>query len=186
MGTRLSRTGWPRRAAIPTGSPALLHRLALVASAAIVTAAIPASGALAAMPISMPSAPSAQPAAGGATAPAPTAYRGGGARVLASAYDAASQGNACPGFRRTRRTTLSVATNLVPCGSRVRICVGGKCVVAHKRDTGPFVKGRKFDLNVGVVRALGYRSVYAWGVRHVKWERMPGKVRTIATKRGRR
>ncbi|MGB1526839.1 MAG: hypothetical protein ACPG9N_04630, partial [Miltoncostaeaceae bacterium] len=80
MGTRLSRTGWPRRAAIPTGSPALLHRLALVASAAIVTAAIPASGALAAMPISMPSAPSAQPAAGGATAPAPTAYRGGGAR----------------------------------------------------------------------------------------------------------
>jgi len=138
------------------------------------------------MPVSMPSAPSAQPASGGAAAPAAAPYRGRGARVLASAYDASSQGNACPGFPRTQRTTLSVATNLVPCGSRVRICVGRKCVVAHKRDTGPFVKERKFDLNIGVVRALGYRSVYAWGVRHVKWERMPGKVRTVATTRSRR
>ncbi len=36
-------------------------------------------------------------------------------------------------------------------------------------DRGPFVGGRSFDLTNGLVRKLGYRDCYAFGVRTVTW-----------------
>jgi hypothetical protein len=65
-----------------------------------------------------------------------------------------------------------VATFLVACGQRVQICYRARCVVATRRDSGPYVAGRGFDLNVGVVRALGFSDAYAWGVRTIRWRRV--------------
>ena len=123
------------------------------------------------MPTALPGASRAQvPRVAAVPPPAPT----GGSRVLASAYDGAGEGNACPGFPRTRRGTLSVRTNLVPCGARLRICLDERCVVAQRRDTGALTGGSRIVLNTGVVLALGVRSVQDWDVRTVQWEPVRG------------
>ena len=36
---------------------------------------------------------------------------------------------------------------IAPCGTRVRLCNGGTCVVATRDDSGPYVGGRTFDLD---------------------------------------
>lgn len=109
--------------------------------------------------------------------------RAGGWHVSrASSYSSRSTGSdvqGCAGAPRLRDWQLSVATFLVPCGARVRICVGRRCVTARRWDSGPFLRGRfvpswrGFDLNVGVVRALGFPSSRAWGVRTIRWRRLP-------------
>jgi hypothetical protein len=95
------------------------------------------------------------------------------ARAVASAYSAASSSSrqGCPGAPALRDSALSVATFLVPCGARVRVCYRARCVVATRWDSGPYVRGRTLDLNVGVVRALGFGSERVWGVRSVTWGR---------------
>lgn len=98
----------------------------------------------------------------------------------ASAYDGSDEGNACTGFPQTQVTTLSIGTNLIPCGARMRICVKNRCVVAQRRDTGPFISGRTIDVNIGVAHALGFGGVYEWGVRNVRWERVKTPTRTVA------
>ncbi|HVS86416.1 MAG TPA: hypothetical protein VHD91_12380 [Gaiellaceae bacterium] len=94
------------------------------------------------------------------------------ARAVASAYSAESSGpyNGCDHSRLHDRD-LSVATFLVPCGTRIRICIGRRCVIAVRKDSGPYAAGRQLDLNLGVVRALGFSSCAAWGVRTVTWSR---------------
>lgn len=168
------------------------HRIA-IAAAALAGASVAVAGAgtasaavEAAMPTELPSAGAGPTGAGSAPAP-----RAGSGWVLASAYsaaDGAAQG--CPRSPSLRDSHLSVATPLVPCGHRMRVCTGdGRCIVVVRRDSGPYAGGRMIDLNVGVVRALGVGSVFAWGVRRVWWEplglgagRRPG--REAAARRG--
>ncbi len=91
------------------------------------------------------------------------------APTIATAYDAWAQGNACPGFPQTQKTDLTMASDLVACRVRIKVCINGRCVVVQKRDTGPFRDGRHIDLNLGAVWALGFRSLYHFGVRDVTW-----------------
>lgn len=60
---------------------------------------------------------------------------------------------------------ISVANKSLPCGTLVRFCANGKCVVAKVTDRGPFVKGRYFDLSLGTARYLG---IIKQGVAKVK------------------
>jgi len=152
----------------------------LVAATATVAALAPiASGA---MPSTLPGQPVAAAPAGGS---AKKARPGTLPRrtTQASAYSAWDEGNFCPGHPQTRRMDLTVGSDLVPCGAHIRICLpsGARCVVAQRRDWGPGLTARRrLDLNLGVVRALGYRSLYHWGVRTVRWERARGPVRRAA------
>ena len=91
--------------------------------------------------------------------------------AVASAYSAASSSDrqGCAHAPPLRDSALSVATFLVGCGQRLRICYGSRCVIATRWDSGPFVAGRQIDVNVGVARALGFSSTASWGVRAVRW-----------------
>ena len=155
-----------------------------------------ASGAMAAMPVDMPTAPvSAPPSGAPQAAPttpvsAPTAAALAIPAVLptrtteASAYSAWDEGNFCPGLPQTRMMDLTVGSDLVPCGAYLRICLvnGKRCVVAQRRDWGPGLSAkRRIDMNLGVVRALGYRSLYHWGARQVRWEPVGNPARTVAS-----
>jgi rare lipoprotein A (peptidoglycan hydrolase) len=93
--------------------------------------------------------------------------------AVASAYSRHSSGthNGCDGSTLHDRD-LTVATFLVPCGARLRVCYRRRCVVVTRKDSGPFVRGRSLDLNLGVVRALGFPTERAWGVRRVSWSRV--------------
>jgi rare lipoprotein A len=101
-----------------------------------------------------------------------TAARGSAWRSgLASAYsNIDSPGRmACTG-RRVPDDELLVAHKTLRCGSRVRVCVRrGRCVTVRVADRGPYIHGRVLDLTPGAVKALGYRSIYVWGVRRVSW-----------------
>jgi hypothetical protein len=93
--------------------------------------------------------------------------------AVASAYSAESSGstNGCDGSR-LHDADLSFASLIVPCGARVRFCIRRRCVVGVRRDSGPYVPGRSFDLNLGIVRALGFSSCLSFGVRTVSWSRV--------------
>ena len=95
--------------------------------------------------------------------------------ATASAYSAAATGSTvqgCPHAPPLRDSARSAATFLVPCGARMQVCITRRCVTVRRTDSGPFVAGRQLDLNVGAVRALGYGSAWAWGVRRVRWRRL--------------
>jgi hypothetical protein len=96
--------------------------------------------------------------------------------ALASAYSSASTRSTtqgCPGAPPLRDEARSVATFLVDCGRRMRVCHRRRCVTVTRWDSGPFTPGRAIDLNVGVVRELGFASARAWGVRSVRWRVVP-------------
>jgi hypothetical protein len=104
------------------------------------------------------------------------------APTIATCYDAWAEGNACPGFPQTKKTDLTVGSDLVGCGKYLKICISGRCVVAQKRDTGPFRDGRHIDMNVGTIWALGFKSLYHFGVRKVTWAPVVGNPRrTVAS-----
>jgi rare lipoprotein A len=96
-----------------------------------------------------------------------------GAVASASAYSTADSPGVegCTGRHLSDRT-LTFASLIVPCGARVRICVGRRCVVATRTDSGPYVAGRSFDLAFGTIRALGFSSPRAFGVRTITWTRL--------------
>ncbi len=188
--------GPPLRTTTPTGRSVLLHRLAIAFAAPALIAGGLASGASAAMPTRMPviSVAAAPAAAPGSPAPAPRRVRPAAVATghfaipavlptrttLATTYSAWDEGNACPGLPQTRMYDLTMGSDLVPCGTYIRICLmsGTKCVVVQRRDWGPFTGGRHIDMNLGAVLALGYPSMYEWGVRKVRWERVPAPART--------
>lgn len=91
----------------------------------------------------------------------------------ASAYSRESSGptNGCDGTP-LHDPDLTFASFAVPCGARVRFCIGRRCVVGVRKDSGPYAAGRTFDLNLGIVRALGFSSCLSWGVRAVTWQRV--------------
>lgn len=188
----------PLRTAIPTGSSVLLHRLAIALATTALLGGVLASGATAAMPTTMPgtSTVGAPPQGGPAPQPAasPGATPNAAALVVpavlptrtteASAYSAWDEGNFCPGLPQTRMMDLTVGSDLVPCGAYIRICLvsGRKCVVAQRRDWGPGLSAkRRIDMNLGVVRALGYRSLHHWGARQVRWEPVSNPSRVVAS-----
>lgn len=95
-----------------------------------------------------------------------------GGVAVASAYSRADSPGVegCTG-RPLSDYRLNVATYLVPCGARLEVCYRGRCVTVTRTDSGPHVAGRQIDLQFGVVRALGFSSPSAWGVRTVTWRR---------------
>lgn len=104
----------------------------------------------------------------------PVALARGWRTAVASAYSTADSPGVqgCTGTR-LRDDTLTFASLLVPCGARVRFCVGWRrCVTAWRADSGPYLPGRGFDLALGTVRALGFPSASAFGVRTVSWRRV--------------
>ena len=106
------------------------------------------------------------------------------APTIATAYDAWAEGNACPGFPQTKKADLTVGSDLVGCGKYIKICISGRCVVAQKRDTGPFRDGRHIDMNLGTIIALGFKSLYHFGVRKVTWAPVVGNPsRAVASMR---
>jgi hypothetical protein len=64
-------------------------------------------------------------------------------------------------------TVMAVANKTLPCGTRVRLRVRGRTVVARVLDRGPYVRGRSFDLAPAVCRALGVCD----GVFRVEWQK---------------
>jgi hypothetical protein len=105
------------------------------------------------------------------------------APTIATGYDAWAEGNACEGFPQTKKTDLTVGSDLVGCGKYIKICVAHRCVVAQKRDTGPFRDGRHIDMNVGTIWALGFRSLDHFGVRKVTWAPVAGNPsRSVASR----
>jgi rare lipoprotein A (peptidoglycan hydrolase) len=91
---------------------------------------------------------------------------------VASAYSTQTSGSRLGCGGRLDDHALSVATLLVPCGARVQLCYAARCVTVTRRDSGPYVAGRSFDLTTGVVRAFGFSSPLAWGVRTLRWRRL--------------
>lgn len=92
-----------------------------------------------------------------------------GATLVASAYSPADSGSVTACGPRLDWSTPTVATppGTWPCGARLRVCLGRRCVTAVRTDSGPFIRGRGIDLAPGTYRALGYRSPDAFGVRAV-------------------
>ena len=178
------------------GDP-LPQRIAIAIAVPTLALGIFAAGALgASMPTSVPGTQSTASAAPDpATAvPAPAAAAAAPntnvvlsrslAPTIATAYDAWAEGNACPGFPQTKKSDLTVGSDLVGCGKYIKICISGRCVVAQKRDTGPFRDGRHIDMNLGTIIALGFKSLYHFGVRKVTWAPVVGKPsRTVASVR---
>jgi hypothetical protein len=64
------------------------------------------------------------------------------------------------------QTGLHFASLILACGARIRICHAG-CVTATRADSGPFVPGRTFDLNVALRSALGCPDIC-----YVRWRRL--------------
>lgn len=172
------------------GAP-LPPRIAIAVAVPAITLSLMGGAAVASMPTTMPGSQgtaSAAPAPGVAPAPAPTGATAPKsapaaqqvalirplAPTIATGYDAWAEGNACPGFPQTRKTDLTVGSDLVACGKYLKICINGRCVVAQKRDTGPFRDGRHIDMNVGTIWALGFKSLYHFGVRKVTWAPVAG------------
>lgn len=54
---------------------------------------------------------------------------------------------------------LGVANRTLPCGTKVRFLYGGRTVTATVDDRGPYVGGRKWDLNQNTAAALGFAGV---------------------------
>ncbi len=165
----------------------LPQRIAIAIAVPTLALGIFAAGALgASMPTSVPGTQSTASAAPDpATAvPAPAAAAAAPntnvvlsrslAPTIATAYDAWAEGNACPGFPQTKKSDLTVGSDLVGCGKYIKICISGRCVVAQKRDTGPFRDGRHIDMNLGTIIALGFKSLYHFGVRKVTWAPVVG------------
>ena len=177
----------------------LLHRIAIAVASLALLGGVAVSGSMAAMPEGMPTAQVSAPPVGttGSTPKAPTnAVSAPSAAALAipavlprrtteaSAYSAWDEGNFCPGLPQTQMMDLTVGSDLVPCGAYVRICLmnGKRCVVAQRRDWGPGLSAkRRLDMNLGVIRALGYRSLHHWGARMVRWEPVGNPTRTVAS-----
>lgn len=109
-------------------------------------------------------------ALGAAVAPAGTKPRWQHAN--ASWYSWRSTGSTtqgCPGAPPLADSHLSLATELVACGTRVQVCYR-RCVIATRTDSGPFLHGlyvpswRAFDLNVATAHAIGLT-----GVQTIRW-----------------
>jgi rare lipoprotein A (peptidoglycan hydrolase) len=87
---------------------------------------------------------------------------------VASVYDGVALGGrvACLGYWPGG---MVVAHRSLRCGTRVRLWYRGRAVTARVWDRGPFVRGRDFDLDVRVQRALRF----PFGVAPVLWRVVP-------------
>lgn len=92
-----------------------------------------------------------------------------GATSRASSFGPGLYGNSLACGGTLSRGTRAVAHRSLACGTLLRICYARRCATSRVRDRGPYVGGRTLDLSEAVVRALGYSSASAWGVRVVVW-----------------
>ena len=53
---------------------------------------------------------------------------------------------------------LTAAHRSLPFGTKLRVSLGGRCVVVTINDRGPFIRGRVLDLSTGAARAIGLTS----------------------------
>ena len=95
--------------------------------------------------------------------------------MLASSYSPFDSGGglACTGRSFTGHygwTVREVASFSLPCFTKVRLYVRGyRPVIATVLDRGPAPwTGRSLDISVGAVRAMGFNSAIAFGVRPVQ------------------
>ena len=65
-------------------------------------------------------------------------------------------------------TSLLVANQTLPLGTKVAISYGGRTVIVPVQDRGPYVAGRDFDLSAGLANALGFS-----GVQYIRWAIVP-------------
>lgn len=86
--------------------------------------------------------------------------------ALASWYDADGLGGnlACAGYDTSG---YFFAHRDLPCGARMRICFR-RCVTATRKDAGPFVGPREFDLDRTLRDAVGFDGVGYIKVRPVR------------------
>ena len=64
---------------------------------------------------------------------------------------------------------LTVASPWIDLGTYIEIEYYGVTVQAQVTDRGPYVSGRDLDLSQAVVQALGFGSIYDWGVQTVNY-----------------
>lgn len=76
----------------------------------------------------------------------------------------------CGQILRTR--TFGVAHRSLPCGTRLLICRGRRCVTAYVIDRGPFNYSRDLDLTAATATSLCGCASRTWGVRLVAWKVM--------------
>lgn len=97
---------------------------------------------------------------------------GGGARShwqrgLASSYGPGLYGNGTACGQTLTPSTRGVAHRSLRCGTRLRICQGGRCTHARVIDRGPYSGARVLDLTAATTRELCRCSPYQWGERSV-------------------
>jgi rare lipoprotein A len=93
----------------------------------------------------------------------------GAERVRASYYGSESSNRTASG-ERFRPNGLTAAHRTLPFGTRLRVCLAGRCVVVRISDRGPARwTGRSLDLSKGAARVIGMLRV---GVASVEVERV--------------
>lgn len=105
---------------------------------------------------SLPSTPSAAVMSAPAPAQAaPTGPSAGGVRATITYYHPSLEGGrmACGGTYRSEDTSIAAATSW-PCGTRLRVCRNGPCVVVTVQDTG-LMGPNWVDLSASAFRQLG-------------------------------
>lgn len=53
---------------------------------------------------------------------------------------------------------LTAASRSYPLGTRLLLCLSGRCVVARVNDRGPYVAGRQLDVSEAVAERLGFKA----------------------------
>lgn len=94
-------------------------------------------------------------------------------RGLASSYGPGLYGNRTACGQTLTPATRGVAHQTLRCGTRLRICQGGRCTHARVIDRGPYSGGRVLDLTAATTRELCGCTPYGWGVRSVRYKKAP-------------
>lgn len=53
---------------------------------------------------------------------------------------------------------MTAASRYYPLGTRLSLCLSGRCVTVRVNDRGPYVTGRQLDVSEAVAERLGFKS----------------------------
>lgn len=88
--------------------------------------------------------------------------------AVASVYD--DSGQTASGWHATYGLAACGAGLCVPMGARLEVCYHGRCVVATRDDSGPYVSGRDLDLSLPTAGAISF----PYGVDTVRYRVLSG------------
>lgn len=91
------------------------------------------------------------------------------AETMRASYYGSESGSRTASGERFRPNGLTAAHRKLPFGTRLRVCLMGRCVVVRINDRGPFIHGRSLDLSKGAAARIGMLRV---GVASVQVERV--------------